>query len=851
MATTYTTLLKLAKPTQGELDGSWGTVVNDNITSMIEEAIAGRSVINTWSGNSATLSTANGTTAESRSAMLSLTDTGTNLSGAATVICPALSKIYILTNGTGQTATLKTASGTGIAVPNGKTMLLYCDGTNVVEGVDHIAGALTTGGDITASGTVGATGDTAAGDDAALGYTSAEGLILTGQGSTSDITVKNDADAAVLTVATGTTNVDIVGDVTASTVNADGDTAAGDDAAMGYTSAEGLILTGQGSTNDVTIKNDADADVITIATGGTNVDIVGDVTAATVNADGDTSAGDGAAMGYTSAEGLILTGQGSTNDVTIKNDADADVITIATGGTNVDIVGDVTASTVQADGDTAAGDNAAMGYTSTEGLILTGQGSTNDVTIKNDADADVLEIPTGSTNVTVVGNITAGGTLGASGDITATGGTLIATGDTAAGDDAAIGYTSAEGIIITGQGSTNDVTIKNDADADVITIATGGTNVDIVGDVTASTVNADGDTAAGDDAAMGWTSAEGLILTGQGSTNDVTIKNDADADVITIATGATNVDIVGDVTASTVNADGDTAAGDNAAMGYTAAEGLILTGQGSTNDVTIKNDADADVLEIPTGTTNVSVVGSVTASSFAGSGSGLTAGTTPITTLDIDGGTDIGEAIVDADLFIVDNGAGGTNRKVAASRLKTYAGGAGLVKIATGTFSGSETNVTLSGIDTTYDTYLCTVSDCRPGNDDVNLRMYLGTSGGFLTTDEYNSFMTNVYNGLTGTTYNTYSAYTGDSKQEFNLAGIGNDADYGIGGVMWLHFPGDPTVRNLYTWECSYMSFNNYFYGVRGQGGLDEDYDITQVKFQWSGGNGASGRCTLYGLSHA
>jgi hypothetical protein len=45
MATTYTTLLKLAKPTQGELDGSWGTVVNDNITSMIEEAIAGRSVL--------------------------------------------------------------------------------------------------------------------------------------------------------------------------------------------------------------------------------------------------------------------------------------------------------------------------------------------------------------------------------------------------------------------------------------------------------------------------------------------------------------------------------------------------------------------------------------------------------------------------------------------------------------------------------------------------------------------------------------------------------------------------------------------------------------------------------------
>jgi hypothetical protein len=42
--------------------------------------------------------------------------------------------------------------------------------------------------------------------------------------------------------------------------------------------------------------------------------------------------------------------------------------------------------------------------------------------------------------------------------------------------------------------------------------------------------------------------------------------------------------------------------------------------------------------------------------------------------LDIDGATDIGADLVDADLFIVDDGAGGTNRKVAASRIKTYIG---------------------------------------------------------------------------------------------------------------------------------------------------------------------------------
>ena len=71
-------------------------------------------------------------------------------------------------------------------------------------------------------------------------------------------------------------------------------------------------------------------------------------------------------------------------------------------------------------------------------------------------------------------------------------------------------------------------------------------------------------------------------------------------------------------------------------------------------------------------TASLSSTGAFTATSFTGSGAGLSAGTTPLTTLDIDGGTDIGADIVDADLFIVDDGAGGTNRKVTASRLKAY-----------------------------------------------------------------------------------------------------------------------------------------------------------------------------------
>ena len=67
------------------------------------------------------------------------------------------------------------------------------------------------------------------------------------------------------------------------------------------------------------------------------------------------------------------------------------------------------------------------------------------------------------------------------------------------------------------------------------------------------------------------------------------------------------MDSTGDISGACFLPDGDTAASDPAAFGYTAAEGAILTGQGTTSDVTIKNDADATVLSIPTGTSTVNL----------------------------------------------------------------------------------------------------------------------------------------------------------------------------------------------------------------------------------------------------
>ena len=100
---------------------------------MVEQAIAGLATINTWTTASHTLTTADGTTDEARCAILQCSGAP---GAAATVICPAFSKVYIIKNSVtgGYAVTLKTSAGTGVSVPNGGTALLYCDGTNVVSG---------------------------------------------------------------------------------------------------------------------------------------------------------------------------------------------------------------------------------------------------------------------------------------------------------------------------------------------------------------------------------------------------------------------------------------------------------------------------------------------------------------------------------------------------------------------------------------------------------------------------------------------------------------------------------------------------------------------------------------------
>jgi hypothetical protein len=351
MATQYTTLLKLALPTQGELSGAWGDVINNNITSMVEEAVAGLKTINTWSSNSAVLSTADGTTAESRAAILNLTDTTSDLTGAATLVCPTLSKVYIVKNGTGQTVTIKTSAGSGIAVSNGNTSIVYCDGTNVVEAVTGITGNLDVGGNLTVGGNATVTGTTTFnGGTLTLGADAGDNVVF-GADVNSSI-IPNTDDTFDLGSSgqewrnlylDGTANIDAL---VADTADINGGTI--DGVTLGTNSAitqavidsidiNGKVITMTGDTNDTAIFTAGTNGTLTIVTtdnAGTSANI-------TITADGTAELA-GTTVTLNSSGDITLDADGGT--ITFA-DAGSSLGTITSNGFTGNVVGNVTGNT--------------------------------------------------------------------------------------------------------------------------------------------------------------------------------------------------------------------------------------------------------------------------------------------------------------------------------------------------------------------------------------------------------------------------------------------------------------------------------------------------------------------------
>jgi hypothetical protein len=125
MADSYSTLMRLILMADGENDNTWGAKTNTNWT-LIERSIAKRAPV-VLAAADVTLTSANGADDEARSLAL---DCSGVLSANVAVIVPNLSHFYVVRNGTtgNFTLTVKTASGTGVVIPQGRVVMVWVDG---------------------------------------------------------------------------------------------------------------------------------------------------------------------------------------------------------------------------------------------------------------------------------------------------------------------------------------------------------------------------------------------------------------------------------------------------------------------------------------------------------------------------------------------------------------------------------------------------------------------------------------------------------------------------------------------------------------------------------------------------
>lgn len=127
MASSYTTLLGFVQPTTGDLTNQWGTVVNSQLTQLVEDSIAQYATADLTSGDWTLTTTAAGAQNQARNAILIATGTpGTT----RYIYAPKLSKTYVVINNTDSLLYIQggpTSPTTGAFVQSGQSALVAWD----------------------------------------------------------------------------------------------------------------------------------------------------------------------------------------------------------------------------------------------------------------------------------------------------------------------------------------------------------------------------------------------------------------------------------------------------------------------------------------------------------------------------------------------------------------------------------------------------------------------------------------------------------------------------------------------------------------------------------------------------
>jgi hypothetical protein len=133
MATSYSDNLKIALQGTGDNPGTWGSITNGNLGTVLEEAIVGKSDVAIANVDTSISMASGPATSPARCLFLNITG---SLSAARVLTVPNIQKTYIIKNSTtgGFSMTIASAGGgTTVSVNNGKIALVYVNGSSGVS----------------------------------------------------------------------------------------------------------------------------------------------------------------------------------------------------------------------------------------------------------------------------------------------------------------------------------------------------------------------------------------------------------------------------------------------------------------------------------------------------------------------------------------------------------------------------------------------------------------------------------------------------------------------------------------------------------------------------------------------
>ena len=137
MASSYTSRIRLTKQADGENPNTWGTILNNQVIDLLDDAIASYTTISIGSAATVTLTENEGAADQSRAAFIELTGSVGGANNTISLIIPAKSKSYVINNNVSANTTasdivkMKTAGGDGYDIKLGAVGLVICDGTSV------------------------------------------------------------------------------------------------------------------------------------------------------------------------------------------------------------------------------------------------------------------------------------------------------------------------------------------------------------------------------------------------------------------------------------------------------------------------------------------------------------------------------------------------------------------------------------------------------------------------------------------------------------------------------------------------------------------------------------------------